>query len=109
MDSNGASRSAILPPSAVQFPNVLILDRADADRHALAITLQREGFTVDATSDGQEALALLEPFDPMLVLMEMSLPGMRGLDVCRAIRERTHAPVVFLTTRDSEIDVVLGL
>lgn len=106
---DGSPFSALMPPLAERFPPVLVVDRPDADHYALTATLQREGFSVKSTSDVQEALALLQSFDPMLVLLEMSLPGARGLDVCRSIRERSRVPVIFLATRSTEIDVVLGL
>jgi two-component system response regulator RegX3 len=104
-----ARATVLVPPFVAGFPRVLVVDNHDGDRHALAASLRREGFIVEATGDGEEALGFLDSFDPLLVLLEMSLPGMPGLDVCRAIRERSHVPVIFVTTRGSELDAVLGL
>jgi len=76
---------------------------------ALVIGLGREGFDVSVARDGPEALALFEAIDPDLVLLDIMLPKMSGVDVCRAIRARSHVPIIMVTAKGTEIDTVVGL
>lgn len=71
--------------------------------------LEREGFAVDAVGDGHEALAHADAQLPDLVVLDIMLPGLDGLEVCRHLRWRAPIPVVMLTARGSEEDRVLGL
>ena len=71
--------------------------------------LEREGFAVDSVGDGQEALASADESLPDLVVLDIMLPGLDGLEVCRRLRSRAPIPVVMLTARGSEEDRVLGL
>ena len=73
------------------------------------IGLGREGFDVTVARDGPEALALFEAIDPDLVLLDIMLPKMSGVDVCRAIRARSHVPIIMVTAKGTEIDTVVGL
>jgi len=76
---------------------------------ALVIGLGREGFDVSVARDGPEALALFDAIDPDLVLLDIMLPKMSGVDVCRAIRARSHVPIIMVTAKGTEIDTVVGL
>jgi two-component system, OmpR family, response regulator ResD len=71
--------------------------------------LEREGFTVESVDDGREALARADAHPPDLVVLDIMLPGLDGLEVCRRLRARAPIPVVMLTARGSEEDRVLGL
>ena len=71
--------------------------------------LEREGFTVESVGDGREALARADAQTPDLVVLDIMLPGLDGLEVCRRLRARAPIPVVMLTARGSEEDKVLGL
>jgi DNA-binding response OmpR family regulator len=71
--------------------------------------LEREGFAVESVGDGQEALARADAQLPDLVVLDIMLPGLDGLEVCRRLRSRAPIPVVMLTARGSEEDKVLGL
>jgi len=71
--------------------------------------LEREGFTVDTVGDGLEALERADAQLPDLVVLDIMLPGIDGLEVCRRLRSRAPVPVVMLTARGSEEDRVLGL
>jgi DNA-binding response OmpR family regulator len=71
--------------------------------------LEREGFTVESVGDGHEALARADEQLPDLVVLDIMLPGLDGLEVCRRLRSRAPIPVVMLTARGSEEDRVLGL
>jgi DNA-binding response OmpR family regulator len=71
--------------------------------------LEREGFVVESVGDGKEALARADAQLPDLVVLDIMLPGLDGLEVCRRLRSRAPIPVVMLTARGSEEDRVLGL
>ena len=71
--------------------------------------LERVGFTVVTAREGQEALAVFRYERPNLVVLDLMLPGMDGLDVCRAIRRSSDVPIIMLTARDEEVDRLVGL
>jgi len=76
---------------------------------ALTIGLTREGFTVEFAVDGAEALARFDAVDPDLVLLDVMLPKVSGIDVCRQLRKRTQVPIIMVTAKGAEIDTVVGL
>ncbi len=88
---------------------ILLVEDDPSIREVTAIGLRNAGFTVDTASDGQQGLERFaaEPFD--LVLLDVMLPRLDGLEVCRAIRRTSTVPVVMLTARADTIDVVVGL
>ena len=88
---------------------ILLVEDDPSIREVTAIGLRNAGFTVDTASDGREGLERFErePFD--LVLLDVMLPRMDGLEVCRAIRKVSTIPVVMLTARADTLDVVVGL
>jgi two-component system, OmpR family, response regulator RegX3 len=88
---------------------VLIAEDEESFVDALVIGLGREGFEVSVARDGPEALALFDAIDPDLVLLDIMLPKMSGVDVCRAIRARSHVPIIMVTAKGTEIDTVVGL
>jgi two-component system response regulator RegX3 len=88
---------------------VLIAEDEESFVDALVIGLGREGFDVSVARDGPEALALFDAIDPDLVLLDIMLPKMSGVDVCRAIRARSHVPIIMVTAKGTEIDTVVGL
>lgn len=71
--------------------------------------LEQAGFTVAVSYDGQEALATFRREQPGLVVLDLSLPGMDGLDVCRALRRDSNVPIIMLTARADEADRLIGL
>ena len=71
--------------------------------------LEQSGFTVLTSSDGQQALAVFRDEQPDLVVLDLNLPSMDGLDVCRAIRREGNTPVIMLTARVEEADRLVGL
>ena len=83
------------------------------DEHALADTirynLEREGYRVSVEADGQQGLARFREAAPDLVVLDLMLPGMSGLDVCREIRSDSETPIIIVTAKDSEADKVAGL
>jgi len=75
----------------------------------LSIVLRGEGFDTAVVSDGPRALPAVRELRPDVVLLDLMLPGMNGIDVCRAIRAESGVPIVMLTAKSDTVDVVLGL
>ncbi|MDQ1521376.1 MAG: two-component system, OmpR family, response regulator RegX3, partial [Actinomycetota bacterium] len=90
-------------------PLILVVDDEQSYRDALSVALQREGFGVDTAADGIEAIDRFEASRPSLVLLDVMLPKMSGIDVCREIRSRSRVPIIMVTARNAEIDAVVGL
>jgi two-component system response regulator RegX3 len=91
-------------------PTILVVDDEQSYRDALAVALRREGFLVEVAADGMEALERFDAARPSLVLLDVMLPRMSGVDVCRELRARgTRIPIVMVTARNAEIDAVVGL
>ncbi len=88
---------------------VLVVEDEESYRQALASGLGREGFIVEVAADGVEALRLFAEDPPHIVLLDMLLPGMHGIEVCRRMRRLAPVPIVMVSAVDSELDVVLGL
>ena len=98
------------PANPVNVPPVIAL--VDDDRNILtsvSIALQAEGFTVRLYSDGATALKALLDNPPDLAVLDIKMPRMDGMEVLRALREKSQMPVIFLTSKDTEIDEALGL
>ena len=95
--------------STARAVTVLVAEDEESFVDALVIGLGREGFDVSVARDGPEALALFDAIDPDLVLLDIMLPKMSGVDVCRAIRTRSHVPIIMVTAKGTEIDTVVGL
>ena len=76
---------------------------------SVAARLRQEGFEVEVASDGPSGVALCKRLEPDLVILDLMLPGFDGLEVCRRIQEERPVPVLMLTARDSETDVLVGL
>ena len=83
------------------------------DEHKIATLmvdyLERDGYSVHSTGDGDAALGLFTQFAPDLVLLDLMLPGKDGLQICREIREQSNVPIIMVTARVDEIDRLLGL
>jgi two-component system response regulator RegX3 len=90
-------------------PLVLVVDDEQSYRDALTVALQREGFAVETAADGIEALERFDAVQPALVLLDVMLPRVSGVDVCRQIRTRSRVPIIMVTARNAEIDAVVGL
>jgi len=88
---------------------VLVVDDEPAFRDGLRVALEAEGFVVDLAEDGVEALAKFHAVAPDLVLLDVMLPLMSGIDVCREIRTTSQTPVIMVSARREEIDTVVGL
>src|SRR3982751_2135806 len=88
---------------------VLVVDDDPALAEMLTIVLRGEGFDTAVVADGTRALPALRELRPDLVLLDLMLPGMNGIDVCKAIRAESGVPIVMLTAKSDTIDIVLGL
>jgi two-component system response regulator RegX3 len=89
--------------------NVLIAEDEDSFVDALVLGLRREGFLTTIAHDGVEALTLFDAVQPDLVLLDVMLPKLSGLDVCRDIRARSSVPIIMVTAKGTELDTVVGL
>jgi len=90
-------------------PKILVVDDDPAINEMLTIVLEAEGFQTSSVTDGAEAVPAFRSFDPDLILLDLMLPGMNGIDICREIRKESAVPVVMLTAKTDTVDVVLGL
>jgi two-component system response regulator MtrA len=88
---------------------VLVVDDDPALAEMLTIVLRGEGFDTAVVSDGTRALPAVRELRPDVVLLDLMLPGMNGIDVCRAIRSESGVPIVMLTAKSDTVDIVLGL
>ena len=88
---------------------VLVVDDDPALAEMLTIVLRGEGFDTAVVADGTRALPAVRELRPDVVLLDLMLPGMNGIDVCRAIRAESGVPIVMLTAKSDTVDIVLGL
>ncbi len=88
---------------------VLVVDDDLALAEMLGIVLRNEGLDVDHVADGPSAIGAFREYRPDLVLLDVMLPGIDGLEVCRQIRGESGVPIVMLTAKTDTLDVVLGL
>ena len=88
---------------------VLLVEDEESFVEALTVGLEREGFDVDIARDGREALEVFDASRPHLVLLDVMLPLISGVDVCREIRSRSQVPIIMVTAKGEEIDTVVGL
>jgi two-component system response regulator MtrA len=88
---------------------VLVVDDDPALAEMLGIVLRGEGFDPAFVGDGAKAVQAFRDFKPDLMLLDLMLPGMSGIDVCRAVRLESGVPIVMLTAKSDTVDVVLGL
>lgn len=88
---------------------ILVVDDDPAISEMLTIVLESEGFQPIAVTDGNEAVPVFREHNPDLILLDLMLPGMNGVDICRTIRAESPVPIVMLTAKTDTVDVVLGL
>ena len=88
---------------------VLVVEDEDSFIDALSVGLAREGFRVQVARDGAQALDLFDVVRPDLVLLDVMLPQVSGIDVCRELRKRSKVPIIMVTAKGAEIDTVVGL
>ncbi|MFN0088938.1 MAG: response regulator [Acidimicrobiales bacterium] len=98
-----------MPSEHVEAPLVLVVEDEPAFVEALSVGLAREGFRIEVATDGVEALICFERTNPDLVLLDVMLPRLSGIDVCRQLRQQSHVPIIMVTAKGAEIDTVVGL
>mgnify|MGYP002133882145 FL=1 len=90
-------------------PRILVVDDDPGIGEVVQLFLRAEGFDTRIATNGPEALAVFDEYEPNLVLLDLNLPGLDGISVCRAIRETSGTPIVMLTARTDSQDIVAGL
>ena len=103
---DGSSKAGVEVPTQTR---VLLAEDDESFIDALVIGLAREGFDVHVATDGPEALRLFAEVEPDLVLLDLMLPRLSGIDVCRSIRAHSTVPIIMVTAKGTEIDTVVGL
>lgn len=88
---------------------ILIIEDEESLSEPLEYLLRREGYDTDVVADGRAALAAFDRAGADLVLLDLMLPGLPGTEVCREIRSRSSVPIIMLTAKDTEVDIVVGL
>src|SRR5260370_13137733 len=88
---------------------ILIIKDEPAFAGGIAYNLRREGYEVTRARDGESGLAEARRLRPGLVLLDLMLPGLSGIEVCQALRQESGLPVIMITARDTETDKVVGL
>src|ERR1700748_2235356 len=94
---------------AAMKPRVLVVDDDSALAEMLGIVLRADGFEPSFVMDGSRALQAFRETKPDVVLLDLMLPGLSGIDVCRLIRAESGVPIIMLTAKSDTVDVVLGL
>jgi DNA-binding response OmpR family regulator len=89
--------------------SILVVDDEPALRDTITYSLRREGFHVGVASDGPSAIAVARTLRPDLVLLDVMLPGMDGLQVCRSLRAESNVPIIMISAKVEEVDRVIGL
>jgi two-component system OmpR family response regulator len=104
------TRERIRPSAADRGQRVLVVDDDEQTRHIVASALRFAGFVVDATYDGRAALEQVSAFDPELIVLDVMMPNLDGLEACRRLRASgIETPVIFLSARDQTDDKIAGL
>ncbi len=88
---------------------ILIVEDEPSLSDPLSFLLQREGYDTEIAGDGRAALTAFDRAGADLVLLDLMLPGLPGTEVCRELRTRSSVPIIMLTAKDSEVDIVVGL
>jgi DNA-binding response OmpR family regulator len=107
MNETSAAAGARLSDSMKS--RVLVVDDNLRTREAIALYLRHAGYAVDLAATGPDALSAAASARPDLIVLDLMLPGLDGLDVCRALRERTDVPIIMVTARATEEDKLEGL
>ncbi|QBE48563.1 response regulator transcription factor [Leucobacter triazinivorans] len=89
--------------------HILLVEDEESISRPLSFLLEREGYRVTVVDDGAEAVQVFAAAQPDLVLLDLMLPSLPGTEVCRTIRQTSQTPIIMLTAKDSEIDIVVGL
>ena len=91
------------------YPLILIADDDPVVHESLGLYLSSEGYEHQSAYDGQQALEMVESLHPDMVVLDLMMPRVSGIDVCRTIRQTSSLPIIMLTAKGEEIDRILGL
>jgi two-component system response regulator RegX3 len=97
------------PPTPTETARILVVEDEESLADSVRYNLEREGYAVAVVVDGRRALERFRAERPSLVILDLMLPEVSGLDVCRAIRAESDVPIIMVTAKDSEADKVIGL
>jgi two-component system response regulator RegX3 len=93
-----------------RWPKVLVVEDDESHLLALTIGLEREGLAVTAIRDGREAILTVEELQPDVILLDIMLPGISGIEICRDLRAQgVDTPIIMVSSRGDEIDIVVGI
>jgi two-component system response regulator RegX3 len=95
--------------SSETTPRILIVEDEPSLADSVRYNLEREGYEVTIATDGRDAIDVFRRERPSLVILDLMLPEISGLDVCRTIRDESDVPIIMVTAKDSEADKVTGL
>lgn len=98
-----------MPADPSTQPLILVVDDEQSLVDAIAYSLRREGWSVVSASDGPTAIEMNRALHPDLIVLDVMLPGLDGLQVCRAVRMESNVPVLFLSARGEDVDRIIGL
>lgn len=88
---------------------VLIVDDDPDIRNVLELYLEKEGYEITSVTEGSEAIDVIDRFSPDLIILDIMMPGLDGYETCQGIREKTDAPILFLSAKEDDFDKILGL
>ena len=91
------------------MPTLMLVEDEPSIAEGLTISLEAEGYRVEWVDNGADAVRQWERIRPDLILLDLMLPGVGGIDVCRTIRSRSDVPIIIVTAKDEEVDRVIGL
>ena len=97
------------PPTAADVARILVVEDEESLADSVRYNLEREGYSVTVVGNGRRALEHFRSEEPALVILDLMLPELSGLDVCRMIRAESEVPIIMVTAKDSEADKVIGL
>ncbi|WP_182050882.1 response regulator transcription factor [Changpingibacter yushuensis] len=91
------------------MPKILVVDDEPTYRDTLAFNLRRDGFEVVTAADGIAAVDAFTRAAPDLILLDLMLPGLSGIEVCNRVRAQSNVPIIMVTAKDDEVDKIVGL
>ncbi len=91
------------------YPLILIADDDPVVHESLGLYLESEGYEHQSAYDGQQALDMIESLHPDMMVLDLMMPRVSGIDVCRQVRQNSSLPIIMLTAKGEEIDRILGL
>ena len=107
--NNNESKENVKSKEVFIMKKILVVDDEKPISDIVKFNLSKEGYEVFTAFDGEEAVEMVSEVEPDLILLDLMLPKMDGLEVCREVRKNYDTPIIMVTAKDSEIDKVLGL